>query len=96
MRQNFKKPDAGIETFRYSKHLAMPTDVRILRSPMLGLKLAKLDACHERHRCQNFKKPDAGIPMKIWGKGLGRPRAHESSPGQNALGRHTSFRNQID
>ena len=37
------------------------TSVRILRSPMLGLKHSKkeeLPQCNER---QNFKKPDAGI-----------------------------------
>ena len=56
-RQNFKKPDAGIETAGAVKD--PQARVRILRSPMLGLKLpssAIAVICR-----QNFKKPDAGI-----------------------------------
>ena len=60
-RQNFKKPDGGIETQPVVAMTAVLVWVRTLRSPMVGLKphLRPLPPiCSES---QNFKKPDGGI-----------------------------------
>ena len=60
-RQNFKKPDAGIETLRgLTTHLL--TLSQNFKKPDAGIEtfVVKVPAPLAL-QCQNFKKPDAGI-----------------------------------
>ena len=50
--QNFKKPDAGIETL-HMRLARRANSVRILRSPMLGLKrIRAVQQCMDKHESE--------------------------------------------